>query len=101
MSKHEPHDRGRSSRPGEVRRRRTAGAEPAIPAEIGPEALDFRVRVELKSLSKENADIVARHLAMVAILADDDPELAHRHALAAAAHVGRLGVVRETTGLTA
>jgi hypothetical protein len=97
--------RDHASRPGRPsersERRRAQGDEPSLPDEIAPEDLDFRARVELKSLSKENADLVARHLAMVSILADDDPELAHRHAMAAAAHAGRLGIVRETSGLTA
>jgi hypothetical protein len=45
--------------------------------------------------------MTARHLAMVAYLAEQDPELAHRHAQAAASRAGRIPVVRETVGITA
>ena len=55
---------------------------PLIPHEIQPEDLDMGVRVQLKTLSAENAEMTARHLAMVAYLAEQDPELAHRHAQA-------------------
>ncbi|MEY3663544.1 MAG: hypothetical protein RI919_1060, partial [Actinomycetota bacterium] len=56
---------------------------------------------QLKTLSAENAEMTARHLAMVAYLAEQDPELAHRHAQAAASRAGRIPVVRETVGITA
>jgi hypothetical protein len=74
---------------------------PLIPHEIQPEDLDMGVRVQLKTLSAENAEMTARHLAMVAYLAEQDPELAHRHAQAAASRAGRIPVVRETVGITA
>lgn len=38
---------------------------------------------------------------MVAQLIDDDPQLAHEHALAASRRAGRVGVVRETVAITA
>ncbi|MFM5904850.1 MAG: hypothetical protein ACKORF_01945 [Micrococcales bacterium] len=72
-----------------------------IPDEITEKDLDLLVRVQMKTLSPENAERVARHLAMVNLLIEDDPELAHRHALAAADRAGRIGVVRETLGVTA
>jgi hypothetical protein len=74
---------------------------PLIPHEIQPEDLDMGVRVQLKTLSAENAEMTARHLAMVSYLAEQDPELAHRHAQAAASRAGRIPVVRETVGITA
>lgn len=74
---------------------------PLIPHEITPEDLEMGVRVQLKTLTAENAEMVARHLAMVAILSDQDPELAHRHATAAASRAGRIAVVRETLAITA
>jgi tetratricopeptide (TPR) repeat protein len=55
----------------------------------------------LKTLSKENAEGVARHLVMAARLIDDDPELAHQHAISAARRAGRIGIVRETLAITA
>ncbi|HWV47865.1 MAG TPA: hypothetical protein VN035_00285 [Microbacterium sp.] len=44
---------------------------------------------------------MARHLAMAAKLIDEDPELAHEHALAASRRAGRIAIVRETLGITA
>ena len=56
---------------------------------------------ELKTLTTENADWVARHLVMAARLIEDDPTAAHQHALSAARRAGRIGVVRETLAITA
>lgn len=74
---------------------------PLIPDEILAEDLHISVRAQLKTLSQENQEFVARHLQMVALLIDSDPALAHRHALAASKKGGRLAVVRETLGITA
>ena len=82
-------------------RKPDAERSPLIPQEITPEDLDFSVRVQLKTLTEENAEMTARHLAMVNLLIDTDPELAHRHARAAANRAGRLAVVHETLGVTA
>jgi len=57
--------------------------------------------VQLKTLTKENADEVARHLVMAARLIEEDPAAAHRHALAAARRAGRIAVVRESVAITA
>jgi hypothetical protein len=75
--------------------------DPSIPDEVVPADLDRVARNELKTLSKENAEGVARHLAMAARLIDDDPQLAHQHAISAARRAGRIGVVRETLAITA
>jgi len=82
-------------------RRDDAEKSPLIPEEIQPADLAMPVRAQLKTLTAENADMVARHLIMVQMLIDDDPELAHKHAKAAAARAGRIAVVRETIGITA
>ncbi|WJL95332.1 hypothetical protein QSU92_15540 [Microbacterium sp. ET2] len=55
----------------------------------------------MKTLSKENAEAVARHLAMAGLLIDEDPTRAHEHALAATRRAGRVAVVRETAAITA
>ncbi|GAA1785648.1 hypothetical protein [Agromyces lapidis] len=55
----------------------------------------------MKTLSKENADWVARHLVAASELLEADPELAHRHAMSAARRAGRIAVVRETLAITA
>ncbi|MFV0372505.1 hypothetical protein [Microbacterium sp.] len=72
-----------------------------MPAEVTARDLPGAARNELKTLSKENADQVARHLVMASRLIDDDPGLAHEHALAASRRAGRVAVVRETVGITA
>jgi hypothetical protein len=74
--------------------------DPIIPEEIEAKQLDKIARGELRTLSKDNADWVARHLLMAGRLIEDDAPLAHRHALAAARRAGRIGVVRETLAIT-
>jgi tetratricopeptide (TPR) repeat protein len=75
--------------------------EPNIPEDVTGEELEKSVRAELLSLSAENAKVVARHMVCVNLYMDVDPELAHKHAVAAAHHAGRLAVVRETAGYAA
>ncbi|WP_218151883.1 hypothetical protein [Mycetocola miduiensis] len=75
--------------------------DPDIPVSVTANDLDRVARNELKTLTTDNAERVARHLAMAAMLIDDDPELAHQHALSAARRAGRIGVVRETLAITA
>ncbi|MBT1636754.1 hypothetical protein KK107_13545 [Clavibacter michiganensis] len=55
----------------------------------------------MKTLSKDNAEGVAQHLVMAARLIEEDPELAHRHAISAARRAGRIAVVRESLAITA
>jgi hypothetical protein len=75
--------------------------DPVIPDDVKAKDLDMVARIQLKTLSKENADGVALHLAMVARLIETDPTLAHAHAVSAARRAGRIGVVRETLAITA
>lgn len=75
--------------------------DPVIPDDVVPADLDRVARNELKTLSKENAEGVARHLVMAARLIEEDPELAHQHAISAARRAGRIGIVRETLAITA
>lgn len=75
--------------------------DPEIPDDVTPQDLDKGARNELKTLSKENADGVAQHLAMAARLIDSDPALAHLHAMSAARRAGRIAMVRETLAITA
>ncbi len=63
--------------------------------------LDPDARGRLRTLSKDNADDVARHLVMAGRLIDDDPELAYRHAQVALARGGRVDIVREAAAITA
>lgn len=75
--------------------------DPELPDDVTENELHRSARNELKALTKENAEWVAKHLAMVARLIDDDPEQAHQHALSASRRAGRIGVVRETLAITA
>jgi hypothetical protein len=63
--------------------------------------LDREVRGRLRSLAKDNAETVGRHLVMAGRLLDTDPELAYEHAQAAVRRAGRIDVVREAAGLAA
>ena len=84
-----------------VERTKDLEKSPLIPSAITPEDLDMGARVQLKTLTAENAEMVARHLAMVSLLIDSDADLAHKHALAASRRAGRLAIVHETLGITA
>ena len=75
--------------------------DPEIPERIEARDLDKGARAELRTLSKDNADWVARHLVAASELLEDDPELAHEHAMSAARRAGRIAVVRETLAITA
>jgi hypothetical protein len=100
-SRPEWEDRRERQRPEELKSVRPRHDDPEIPESVTPKMLDKAARLELRTLSKDNGEEVARHLVMAAELIDDDPELAHRHALSAARRAGRVGVVRETLAITA
>jgi tetratricopeptide (TPR) repeat protein len=87
--------------PYNIRSVRPRHDDPEIPEGVKDSELDRVARNELKTLAKDNAEGVAQHLVMAARLIEDDPELAHRHALAAARRAGRIGIVRETLAITA
>ena len=87
--------------PFNIRSVRAHHEAPEIPNDVKPDDLDRIARNELKTLDKENAEGVARHLVMAARLIDTDPQLAHSHAISAARRAGRIGVVRETLAITA
>ncbi len=93
--------RERPPRPPRDEEARPRHDDPPIPEDVQANQLDKIARGELRTLSKDNADGVAQHLIMAGRLIDDDPDLAHRHALAAARRAGRVGVVRETLAITA
>jgi hypothetical protein len=87
--------------PFNIRSVRPRHDDPEIPEGTLPGDLDRVARNELKTLAKDNAEGVAQHLVMAARLIEEDPQLAHRHALSAARRAGRIGVVRETLAITA
>lgn len=75
--------------------------DPVLPDSIQARDLDKGAYVQLKGLSKENAERVARYLVATALTLESDPALAHTYALAAARTAGRIAVVRETVAITA
>ncbi|WP_210728627.1 hypothetical protein, partial [Cellulomonas septica] len=74
---------------------------PPVPDDVVFGDLDRSVRARLRSLTKDNAERVGRHLVVVGQLLDTDPELAYEHAQAAVRRAGRIDVVREAAGLAA
>ena len=84
----------RDSRPRPVRK-----PEPEIPEHIEAKQLDRAARRELLTLSKDNADGVARHLvASSEALAAGDLDGALDHAENASRRAGRVAIVREVLG---
>lgn len=75
--------------------------EPDLPGDLDTKDLDPLVLQDLRVLSKDNADAVAKHMIMAATWLADDPKLALRHARAAKDRAGRISVVRETCGIAA
>ena len=69
-------------------------SDPDIPAEVDVNDLDPLVLQDLKSLSKENSEAVAKHMIMAATWMEDDPKLALRHARAAKDRAGRVAIAR-------
>ena len=78
------------------RSRRPQSDAPTIPDHITGEELHRSIRNELRSLPDGLALRVSRHMATCAELANDDPELAWKHAKAALDMASRISVVRET-----
>ncbi|MEO3827637.1 hypothetical protein [Actinomadura sp. B10D3] len=72
-----------------------------LPDEVTGDELDVDARVELRTLPKELAAKVARHLVMAGRLAEEEPELSYRHAKAARRLASRVGIVREAAGIAA
>ena len=66
-----------------------------------PADLDRAARGRLRTLERDNADAVARHLVMAGRLLDEDPELSYAHAQEAVRRAGRVDVVREAAAITA
>ncbi|WP_245618185.1 tetratricopeptide repeat protein [Knoellia aerolata] len=76
--------------------------EPSIPDGVTGKELDRSVHQQLRTLSKENADGVAKHLVMVAALLEaDELENAMAHAETAVRRAGRVPAAREALGMVA
>jgi hypothetical protein len=72
-----------------------------VPESVSARDLDAESRRRLASLSKDNADRVARHLVYAGSMMDVDPELSYEHARAACRSAARIDIVREALGLSA
>lgn len=83
------------------RQRTDRPADPVIPVDVTGAELDADARVELRSLPKDLATIVSRHLVMAGRLVDEDPEQAYLHAKTARRIASRVGLVREGCGVAA
>ncbi|QMU20042.1 HAD-IIA family hydrolase [Gordonia rubripertincta] len=98
-------DSSRGRRPDRPGRERGDGGRrqqgPPLPDDVNASDLDPEVRRDLLTLDKANAEIVAKHLVMVARLLLEEPAVALEHARAARGRASRVGVVRETTGIAA
>lgn len=85
----------------ELRPVRAEHTDPELPDEVTAKDLHPAARNQLKTLQPETQELVARHLAMVVALIEDDPELAHQHAISASRRAGRIPVAREMLAATA
>ncbi|EHK86630.1 hypothetical protein [Saccharomonospora azurea] len=74
---------------------------PELPESVDYSDLDVEARRELRSLPKDLAERIGRHLVAAGTLIDDDPEAALKHARYAKSKASRIAVVREAVGLAA
>ncbi|MBN9643591.1 hypothetical protein ACFSSC_03185 [Corynebacterium mendelii] len=89
-------------RPGFAEQRRESKRnEPSIPEDVTAKDLDSTVLQDLRSLTRDNAEQVGRHMVMAAQLMGENPQRALEHARAAKNRAGRVAVVRETCGIAA
>jgi tetratricopeptide (TPR) repeat protein len=72
-----------------------------VPEDADPALLDRGVRAELRSLSKPNAEAVAKYLVAAGEAVDTDPARALSFARAARARAARVAAVREAVGIAA
>lgn len=93
----EPEQRGGSR----LAPRESRKPEPSIPDGVTGKELDRSVWTQLRTLTKENAEGVAQHLVMVALLLDEDIDGALAHAETAVRRAGRVPAAREALGLVA
>lgn len=74
---------------------------PELPDEAEYSMLDAEGKQELRSLPKDFAERIGRHLVAAGILLDTDPDAALAHARYAKKRVSRIPVAREALGLAA
>ena len=98
-------DRGRDSRRTDLSSRDDAyrpprPVEPELPAGVDGTDLDDGVLREVNGLPAGLAERVAAHLAAAGYYLEEEPEVAHQHALFARSLASRLASVREVAGIT-
>lgn len=74
---------------------------PPIPDDVAAKDLDKHAMRALHGLADKLVDRIARHLVMAGLLMEEDPETAHKHALAARARATRNPMIREACAETA
>jgi tetratricopeptide (TPR) repeat protein len=83
------------------RQRTDRPVDPPLPDDVTAEQLDPEAWAGLRSLPKDLALVVARHLVMTGRLLDEDPERAYLYAKTARRLGSRVAVVREGCGIAA
>lgn len=91
-------ERGRDDRQA---KRAGEDARPELPEDVSVEELDPEVRRELRTLPKDLAEIIGKHLVAAGELIDTDPDSALVHARYAKRKASRVPMVREALGLVA
>ncbi|WP_268963328.1 hypothetical protein [Qaidamihabitans albus] len=76
-------------------------AAPELPEDVEFSELDEEARRELRTLPRDLAERIGRHLVAAGRLVDSDPEAALAHARYAKSKVSRVPIVREAVGLAA
>ena len=93
------------SAPGQRGDDRSVGREllsaPELPEGAEYSMLDSEAKRELRSLPKDFAETIGRHLVAAGMLLDTEPEAALAHARYAKRRASRIPVVREAAGLAA
>ncbi|MDR3360230.1 MAG: hypothetical protein LBO20_06215, partial [Bifidobacteriaceae bacterium] len=93
-------NRERESRRMRNKNRLDEADVPSLPDHVTAEDLPTWMLAQLRGLGEKNGELVARHLAMVLETLEEAPELAYRHARAAADRAGRIALIREYAGVT-
>lgn len=94
-------DRRPDRRDAERRAEPPANPAPALDEDIDWTQLDPDTRQELRSVPKDMAELVGKHLVAAGRLLDTDPEAALAHARYVKTKASRIPIVREAVGLAA
>lgn len=81
--------------------RPVANPAPEVPEDVDWTQLDPAARQELRSVPKEMAELVGKHLVAAGRLLDTDPEAALAHARYVKTKASRIPIVREAVGIAA